>query len=169
MLAPFRLHSAGYIFHSLLDRALSRIQDAEIIRVRLVRLEHRELRIPSPPQPFVAEVAVDLIHAIESAHRQPFQIKFWSDAQKQIHIKRVVMRLKWTSHRPARDGMHHRRLDFHESLRVKIPPQRLRQLAAFQKHLTDCRIHYQIHVALAVAQLNVGEPVKLFRQRQQVF
>src|ERR1017187_5100090 len=50
MLAPLRLHPAGYIFHRLLNRPLSRIEDAEIVRVSLVRLEHGELRIPSPTE-----------------------------------------------------------------------------------------------------------------------
>ena len=169
VLAPLRFHSAGYVFHGLLDRALRRVENAEIIGVSLIRLQHRELRIPSPTQPLVAEVAIDLIHAIESAHRQPFQIKFGSDAQKQIHIQRVVMRLERTRHRSARNRMHHRRLDFHEFLPVEIPPQRLHQLAALQKHFAHFRIHHQIEIALPIAQFHVGEPVKFFRQRQQIF
>ena len=73
--------------------------------------------------PLIPEVAVDLIHAIESADRQPLQIKLGSDPQKQIHVERVVMRLKRTRHRSARHRLHHRRFDFHKSLRVEIPSQ----------------------------------------------
>jgi len=68
----------------LLNRCLRRLHDAEIIGVGLIRFEHGELGIPSPSQALVAEVAVDLIDAIKSAHCQALQIKFGSDAQKQI-------------------------------------------------------------------------------------
>ena len=48
-------------------------------------------------------------------------------------------------------------------------PQRLHQLAAFQKNFANLGVHHQIDVALPVAQLDVRQPMPLFRQRQQVF
>ncbi len=116
------------------------------------------------PRALVAEVAIDFVHAIESAHRQPLQIKLGRDAQKQIHVERVVMRDEGPRHGAAGDGLHHRRFDFDESLRIHEAPQRLHQLAALEKNFAHLGIHHQIDVALAVAQLDVGQPVPLLRQ-----
>ncbi len=69
----------------------------------------------------------------------------------------------------ARDGLHHRSLDLDESVRLHGSPQRLHQLAALQKNFPYFRIHHQIHIALAVAQFHIREPVPLLRQRQQIF
>jgi hypothetical protein len=169
VIAPLRLRSAGDVFDCLLDRPLCRIHDAEIVGVRLIRLEHCELRIPPPAQALVAEIAVDFVHAIESADRQPLQIQLGRDAQEQVHVERVVMSLKGTRHRPARNGMHHRRLNFDESLGIEIAAERLHQLAALQKNLAHFGIHHQVHVALPVAQFDISQPVPLLGQRQQVF
>jgi hypothetical protein len=45
-----------------------------------------------------------------------------------------------------------------------MSPQGLHQLAALQEHFSHFRIHYQIDIALPIAQLNIGEAVKLLRQ-----
>ena len=61
------------------------------------------------------------------------------------------------------------RFHFDESLRVHEAPQRLHQLAALEKNFANLRIHHQIDIALPVAQLDIRQPMPLFRQRQQVF
>src|ERR1019366_6016954 len=81
VLAPLRLHPAGNIFDCLFNRPLRSVEDAEILRVGLIRLEHGELGIPSPSEALIAEVAIDFIYAIESAHCQPLQIKFGSNSE----------------------------------------------------------------------------------------
>ena len=113
------------------------------------------------PETFVAEVAIDLVDAIEPADDQPLQIKFGRDAQEKIHVERVVMRDKRPRDGAARDGLHHRRLDFDESVRVERAAHRLDHLRALQKNFAHFGIHHQIDIALAVAQLDVGQPVPL--------
>ena len=79
------------------------------------------------------------------------------------------MRDKRTRHCAAGDGLHHRRFHFDKSVRVHEAPHRLHQLAALEKNFAHLGIHHQVDVALAVAQLNVGQAMPLLRQRQQVF
>ena len=117
VLAPLGLGPASYVFRGLLNQLLGQVHYAAIVGISLVELEHGELRIPPPPQPFVAEVAIDFVHPVKSAHGQSLQIQLRRDAQKQIHVERVVMRDKRPRHRPARDGLHHRRFHFDKSLR----------------------------------------------------
>ena len=114
------------------------------------------------PRSFVAEVAVDFVDAIESADHQALQVEFGRDAQKKIHVERVVMGYKWAGDGAAGDGLHHRGLDFDEAVRVESAAHRLHQLRALQKNFADFRIHDQIDVALAVAQFDVGEAVPFF-------
>ena len=85
------------------------------------------------PETFVAEVAVDLIDAVESAHDQPLQIKLGGDAEIKIHVERVVMRHERARDRATGNGLHHRRLDFDESMRVEGTAHRLHHLRALEK------------------------------------
>ena len=89
--------------------------------------------------------------------------------RKKIDVERVVMRDKRASHGAAGDGLHHRRFHFNKSARVQEAPQRLHQLAALEKDLAHIRIHYQVNIALAIAQFNVGQPMPFLRQRQKIF
>ena len=96
------------------------IDECAVVDVRPVKLEHRELRIPAVADAFVAEVAIDLVHARHAADDQPLQVELGRDAQKKIDVQRVVMRLERTSRGAASDRLHHRRLHLDEVMRVKI-------------------------------------------------
>ena len=61
---------------------------------------------------FIAEVAIDLVDAIEAAYDQPFQIQFRRNPEEEVHVERIVMGYKWTRRRAAGNRVHHRRLDF---------------------------------------------------------
>ena len=63
-----------------------------IVGVRLIKLQHRELGIVLRRDALIAEVAIDLVDAIESADHQPLEIQLRRDAQEQIHVEGVVMR-----------------------------------------------------------------------------
>ena len=65
---------------------------------------------------FVAEVAVDLEHALEAADDQALQVQLRRDAQEHLHVERVVVRDERLGRGAARDRVQHRRLDFHEAV-----------------------------------------------------
>ena len=117
---------------------------------------------------FVAEVAIDLVHAVHAAHHQPLQVKLGRDAQIKVHVERVVVGDEWLGHRAAGDGMHHRRLDLDEAVAVEEAPHRLHDFGALQKDLAHVGIHGEVNVAAAIARLHVLQPVPFFRQRKQV-
>ena len=68
--------------------------------------------------PFIAKVAIDLVHTVDSAYQQTLQIEFWSDTQIKIQIERVVMSDKRTSGRTPVQGLHHRCFNLKESALV---------------------------------------------------
>ncbi len=71
------------------------------VRVGLVELEHGELGIVMRRDAFIAEIAIDLVDAIESTDDQPFQIQFRRNSQEEVDVERIVMRYKRTRRRAA--------------------------------------------------------------------
>src|ERR1700685_4028186 len=169
VLAPLCFRSPDNIDGCLFNQLLREIHDPAIVGISLVKLEDVELRIPSPSESHIAEVAIDLVNAVEAADGQPLEIKLGSDAQIQIHVEGVVMRDERLSYCAARDLLHHGSFDLDEVMRVEKPPHGLHQLAALQENFPYLRIHDQVDVTLAVSQLNVGQAMPFFRPRQQVF
>ena len=159
VLADRRLrHEANHLFghrHQVL-----------VVAVGLIELEHRELGIVPRRDAFVAEIAVDLVHALEAAHDQPLEIQLGRDAQKQIDVERVVMRAERPRHRAAGNRLHHRRLDLEIPAAVEELAQRREHLAAHLEHFARLGIDDEIEIALAIADLDVGQAVPLLRQRQ---
>ena len=79
----------------------SRIRSAQP-GVRPVELEHRELGVVLRRDPFVAEVAVDLVDPLEAADHQPLQVQLGRDAQVEVDVERVVVRHERAAPRAAR-------------------------------------------------------------------
>ncbi len=92
------------------------------IRPRLVKFHHGEFRIVGNIYSFIAEVAVDFKHAIKAADDESLEVEFWSDAQKQIDIERVVVGGEGSSGGTSCLGLQHRSFDFDEVLLLKMTP-----------------------------------------------
>ena len=72
-------------------------------------------------------------------------------------------------HRAAGDGLHHRRFHLEVAARVEKLAQRRQHPAAHLEHLARLGIDDEIEIALAIADLDVGQTVPLLRQRQMAF
>ena len=77
------------------------------------------------------------------------------------------MRGEWTRCGPAVKRLEHRRFHFDEATRIEKTPQRLHHAAALHKYFAHLRVHEHVRVALAIAQLDVGQAMPLLGQRQQ--
>ncbi len=163
------LHLAGAADHvrDALEHPLDHVHQVAVVRVGLVQLQHREFRVVPRRQPFVAEVAVDLVHAFEPADDEPLQVQLGRDAQVHVDVERVVVRDERLRDRAARNHLQHRRLDFHEVERVEEAAQVLHDARARAEHLAALVADDQVDVALAVALLDIGQAVPLVRQRPQ--
>ena len=149
------------------QQPLGEVHQPPVLVVRGVELHHRELGVVARRQPLVAEVAVDLEHAVEAADHQPLQEQFRRDAQVHVDVERVVVRDEGLGRRAARDHLQHRRLDFEEALVDHELAHRRDRLAADHEGGARLLVHHQVDVALAVALLAVLEPVELVGQRPQ--
>ena len=67
----------------------------------------------------------------------------------------------------AGDGVHHRRFHFQEALADQEGADGLDDPAARDEDALDLRVGDQVHVALPVAGLHIGQAVPFFRERAQ--
>src|SRR6185312_15688289 len=95
-----------------LDELFGEVHQVVVVSVGLVELEHGELGVVPGADAYVAEVAVDLVDAVEAADDEALQVKLRRDAEEEVDVEFVVVRGEGARGGPASDGLHHRRLDF---------------------------------------------------------
>ncbi len=137
-----------------------------VVRIGLVELEHGELGVVLGGDTFVAEVAIDLVDAIESADDKALQVKLRCDAQEERHVQRVVVGGEGPGHRSTGDGLHHRSFDFHVATVIEEAANGAQYLGALHKDGAHIGVDEQVQIALAIAQLHILEAVILLRQRE---
>ncbi len=116
---------------------------------------------------FVAEVAVDLVHALQPAHDQTLQVKLRCHAQVQVQVQGVVVRGERLGRRAAGDVMHHRRLDFQEATGIEPLADGTDDARALDEDLARFRRDDQVDIPLAIALFHIRQSVPLVRQRTQ--
>jgi ribosomal protein L7/L12 len=150
------------------QHGLGEVHQVAVRPVGRVELHHRELGVVADADALVAEVAVDLEHALEAAHQQPLQVQLGRDAQEHLLVQRVVVGDEGLGVGAARDGVQHRRLHLQEAVLDHEAADRADRLAA--RHEARARgilVGDQVDVALAVLLLLVGHAVELVGQRAQ--
>ena len=107
-----------------LQQFCGKIHQALVVGVGLIKLEHGELGVVPRRDALIAEVAVDLVHALQAADDQALQVQLRRDAQVQIDVERVVMRDEGPRRGAAVQRLHHGRFDFDEAALLQLPAQR---------------------------------------------
>ena len=136
-----------------------------VVGVRLVPLEHRELRVVLERDALVAKVLPDLVHALEAAHDQALEVELGRDAQVEVRVELVVVGRERPREGAAVARLQDRRLDLDEPPLVERAPDRRDDLRAGDERLAGLLVHQEVEVPPAVAQLDVREAVEGVRQR----
>ena len=139
-----------------------------VVRVRLVPLEHRELGVVLERDALVAEVLADLVHALEPSDDEALEVELGRDPEVEVRVELVVMRDERAGERAAVARLEDRRLDLDEAPLVERPPDRGHDTRARDERLARLLVHQQVEVPLAVAELDVRQPVERVRQRLRV-
>ncbi len=134
--------------------------DVVIGRVRLICLEHRELRRVRGVDALVAEVAVDLEDALDAADDRALQEQLRRDAQVQIGVECIGVRDERARRRPAVLQLQHRGLDLDEPAVVQRRANGPHHLGAGAHHVASLRPDDQVDVALPDARLLVQLAVR---------
>src|SRR5581483_6948814 len=151
-----------------LDQALDPGHRVAVVRIRLVPLEHRELRLMLERDPLVAKVLADLVHALEAAHDQPLQIQLGGDSQVEVAVELVRVRHERLGERPSVPRLEDRRLDLDEAVRVEEAPDRGDEARTDDEVASRVLVHQQVEVALPVTDFRIGDAVERVRQRPRV-
>jgi hypothetical protein len=70
------LSTAGAL-GKFLHQLVGQVHEIPVVGIGLIKLQHREFWIMPSRQPFVAKVAVNLIHPLKPADHQTLQKQFW--------------------------------------------------------------------------------------------
>ena len=137
-----------------------------VVGISLVELQHPEFRGMGGVGPFVAEVAVDVEHPLDSAHHAPLEEQLRRDAQEQVDVIGIHVGNERTRARPALQVLQDRGLDLEE-----VPVgQRLTQTREgrdpLSRHGAGLFAHDQIDVTLPDTVL-LAEWLVGHRQRAQ--
>src|SRR6266702_4791560 len=159
---PLERRGPEQLLHHPREHLLRALQHHLVVGIGLVPLGHGELGIVEAVHPLVAEVVPDLIHLFQPAHDAALEIQFVGDPQIHIRVERLVVR----DERPRRGAAVHRLQ--HRGLHLEVPP-RVEELPDVADHagpqpeyLPHLRVHRQVGVALAGAQLGIRQlPVPL--------
>ena len=134
------------------------------VAVRPVDLHHRELGVVVGVHRLVPEVPGDLEDLLESPDHEPFQVELGSDPEEEFLVEEVVVGGERAGVCPAVDRLEDGGLELEEPVVVEVPADEGDDPAPVPEGLPALLVHDQVHVPLAVALLDVGEPVELLRQ-----
>ena len=98
------------------DELLAAGRDVLVVRVRLVPLEHRELRVVLVREALVAEILAELVHPLEPADDQPLEVELGGDPQIQLAVERVVVGGERAGRGAAVQRLQNRGFDLDETL-----------------------------------------------------
>ena len=147
-----------------LHDALRELHHALEVAERLVELHGGELGVVVGVHALVAELAADLEHLLEAAHDEALQVQLGGDAQIEVLVERVVVRDEGPRVRSAEDGMQDGRLHLVVAVILHVAADGGHDLEALLERAFHLGVHDEVHVALAVTGLLVGQAVELLGQ-----
>ena len=162
------LRASADLVCQVAEHGLGQFHHAVVIGIGLIEFHECEFRIVTRIDTLVPEDAADLVDSFHAADDQALQIEFQGNAQLDIFIERIVVRLKWTRRGTTRIWHKHRCLDFHEAAVIQEPADLADDLRALHEGVAHLGVHDQIQISLTVADVRVLKTMELLRQRNQV-
>ena len=118
---------------------------------------------------FVTEHAANFKHALHAANDEALQVQFECNAQKQLHVERVVVRDEWASMGAAHFHVQHWRFYFNEFLVVQSFPEAGDSCVTNLECTARFFVDDEVGVALAITGVNIGKPMPFVGQRANGF
>ena len=105
----------GYVDDELFGEA----HEVVVVGVGLVELEHGELGVVAGADAFVAEVAVDLVDAVEASDDEALEVELGGDAEEEVDVELVVVGGEGAGGGSSGDLLHHGGFDFEVAAAVE--------------------------------------------------
>ena len=112
----------------------------------------------------VPEVACDLENPLEPPDDQALEVELGSDPEEEVLVEKVMVGGERTGIGSAVDRLEDRGFELKKPVVVEIPADEGDDPAPVPEGLPALLVHDQVDVPLAVALLDVGEPVELLRE-----
>ena len=107
-----QLQMAHGVHGRITHQSFGKTHQILVVPISRIELHHGEFGVVANGNAFVAEVAVDFKHSLETPYQQPFQVQLRRNAQVHFLVKRIVVGDKGTCVGAARNGMQHGRFNF---------------------------------------------------------
>src|SRR5699024_8352610 len=143
---------------------LRQVHHPIIVSISLIQFHEGKLRIMSRVKSLVSEHTADLVNSLQSSYDQSLEIKLKGDTELEILVQCVEVRLKRSCRSSSGVAHEDRRLHFHKALSVQISPDRAENLRTLDKGIFYLRVHDQVHISLAIADIRVRQAVELLRK-----
>ena len=160
-------HAAADLLGKALVQLLHQIHHAVEVGEGLIQLDAGELRVVLGVHALVAEDAAHLVHAVHAAHDQALEVQLGLNAQHHVHVQAVVMGVEGACGCADLEGGQDGGVHLQEALLVQIGADLLQDLAALHEGVLHLGVCNQVHVALTVTHLGVGQAVELLGQGTQ--
>ncbi len=145
--------------------ALGDVHHVVEVGIGLIELDGGKLRVVLGIHALVAEDAADLIHPLKAAHSEPLQVQLGGDAHIHVDVQGVVVGDEGPGGGAAGDGVEDGGLHLQVVSLVQELAHMLDEGGADAEGTAHVLVHDQIHIALAVAHLLVGQAVEFLGQR----
>ena len=161
VVAHFHGFLAQNIHHAAMDHFFSVVHHPEVVLVGHIDLKTSELGVVGAVHALVAEVARELVHALEAAHDEALQVKLVSNAEVHRDVQGIVVRDERTRRGAAGDGLQHWRLHLEIAALVEETADAIDDAGAGDEDVLHLVVDHKIDVTHTVAQLGVVEFVVL--------
>ncbi len=165
MTTELHLARADHLSGNGLDERFDPHHRVPVVGVRLVPLEHRELGIVLERNTLVSEVLADLVDPLETTDDQPLQVELRRNSEVEVAPQLVVMGHERTRRGSPVERLQHGSLDLEEPVAVEDGSHRGDDARAKDEIRARLLVDEQIEIALAVAKLDVGQPVERVGKR----
>ncbi len=99
----------------------------------------------------------DLVHPFQAADDEALEVELVGNAEVQLHVQRIVAGDEWPGRGPAIERLENGRLHLEESPIVEELPDPAHRPGAEPEDLAHFGVHRQVGIALAIADLGIGE------------
>ena len=137
------------------------VHHPKVVLIGHIDLKSREFRVMGAVHALVAEVARELIHALEAAHDEALQVKLVGNAEVHRDVQGVVVRDERTRRGAAGDGLQHRGLHLEIAALVEETADAVDDAGAGDEDVLHLVVHHEVDVTHTVAQFGVVEFVVL--------
>ena len=104
---------------------------------------------------------------VKAANDEALEVELRRDAQIEIDVQRIMVRDERARCCAAGDCREYRRLDLEVIAVIEVLTDGLDDLRALAEGIADLRIHDEVEVALAIADVDILQAMELLRQRTQ--